>query len=130
MALLLAPPPITLPPAPWFFAAGQALEKGQLMTQVIEIARTDTDTKAQYIATVSGHGGQGEMTLSKVSPHLIIVDHTLVDDSLRGLGIAGALAERLIADARAAGQRIVPLCPFFRGYAEKRKEELSDVVQW
>ena len=31
---------------------------------------------------------------------------------------------------RAAGQRIVPLCPFVRGYAQKRKEETSDVIQW
>ncbi|WP_420006497.1 GNAT family N-acetyltransferase [Arenibacterium sp. LLYu02] len=37
--------------------------------------------------------------------------------SMRGQGIAVALVERLVADARERGQRIVPLCPFVRSQA-------------
>ncbi|MDX8352461.1 GNAT family N-acetyltransferase [Cognatiyoonia sp. IB215182] len=96
----------------------------------ITITRTDTDTKASYTATIDGVEGAGELTLSKVSDTLIIADHTAVPDTMRGMGVAAALAERLFADARAAGQRIVPLCPFVRGYADKRREETSDVIQW
>ncbi|MEL6103422.1 MAG: GNAT family N-acetyltransferase [Pseudomonadota bacterium] len=129
MALLDPPPWLTEPVDP-FGLIPKPLAKGPAMTPTITIQREDTDTKARYVATVDGVDGEGEMTLSKVSASLIIVDHTLVDDSLRGMGIAAALAQRLIKDARAAGQRIVPLCPFFRGYAEKHREEVSDVVQW
>ncbi|WP_208351135.1 GNAT family N-acetyltransferase [Pseudaestuariivita rosea] len=96
----------------------------------IIITRTDTDTKARYAAIIDGVEGEGELTLSKVSDALIIADHTGVPDSMRGMGVAGALAERLFADARASGQRIVPLCPFVRGYAQKRREETADVIQW
>lgn len=96
----------------------------------ITITRTDTATKARYVATVPGAPGEGELTLSKVSATLIIADHTGVPDSMRGLGVAGALVARLIADARAAGQRIVPLCPFVRAQAQRHKADWADVIQW
>lgn len=96
----------------------------------VTITRTDTDTKARYVATVEGVDGEGELTLSKVSATLIIADHTGVPDSMRGLGVAGALVARLIEDARAAGQRIVPLCPFVRAQAQRRKADWADVIQW
>lgn len=100
------------------------------MTATLTITREDSETKARYVAKVDGIDGEGELTLSKVSAQLIIADHTRVDDSLRGKGIAAALARRLIADAREAGQRVVPLCPFVRGYAEEHREETADVIQW
>ena len=43
-------------------------------------------------------------------------------------GVGAALALRVISDAREAGQKITPLCPFFRGYSERHKDEVSDVV--
>ncbi len=47
---------------------------------------------------------------------------------MRGMGAARALTERLIADARAKGQRIVPLCPYVRSLSQ-RHPEWSDVIQ-
>ncbi len=92
------------------------------------IAREDTDSKARYVARIPGLEGEGELTLSKASDILIIVDHTGVPDSMRGMGVAAALAERVIADARAAGQKIVPLCPFFSAYIARHKDETADVI--
>lgn len=97
--------------------------------QDITITRSDTDTKARYVATVPGVDGEGELTLSKASDVLIIADYTGVPDSMRGLGVGKALVERLIADARAAGQRIVPLCPYVRSYAERHAKDTADVFQ-
>ncbi len=96
----------------------------------VTITRTDTVSKARYVASVEGVAGEGELTLSKVSATLIIADHTGVPDTMRGLGVAGALVERLITDARAAGQRIVPLCPFVRAQAQRHKADWADVIQW
>ncbi|MAQ85843.1 MAG: GNAT family N-acetyltransferase [Maritimibacter sp.] len=95
-----------------------------------QITYTETDSKARYAATLAGVEGEGELTISKVSPTLVIADHTAVPDSMRGMGVAKALALQLIADARARGQRIVPLCPFVRGYAMRHREETADVIQW
>lgn len=96
----------------------------------LKFTRSDSDTKARYGATIDGYPGESELTLSKVSPSLVIIDHTYVPDSMRGLGMAKSLAEHAIADARELGQRIVPLCPFFRAHAEKHREALGDVIQW
>ena len=90
----------------------------------------DQGSKGRYSATVDGIAEEAELTISKVSDTLIIADHTAVPDSMRGLGVAKTLAEKLIADARDKGQRIVPLCPFVRSYAMKNKEAVADVIQW
>ncbi len=95
----------------------------------ITVTYSESDTKGRYGATIDGIADEAELTVSKVSPRLIIADHTFVPEDLRGKGIAGVLANRLIADARDRGQRIVPLCPFLRGFSERRREELADVIQ-
>lgn len=96
----------------------------------IKITYSESDTKGRYGALIPGVMSEAELTISKVSPQLIIADHTFVPDDLRGRGIAKALTLQLLADARAKGQRIVPLCPFVRSYAEKHREALADVIQW
>ncbi|MDJ0821236.1 MAG: GNAT family N-acetyltransferase [Paracoccaceae bacterium] len=102
----------------------------ELATPTISIQYVEGASKARYVAQVDGHAEEAELTLSKLSDSLIIADHTYVPDTFRGMGIARLLAERLIADARAKGQRIVPLCPFVRAHAAKNREALSDVIQW
>ena len=95
-----------------------------------QITFSETDSKARYVATLEGVEGEAELTIAQVSASLIIADHTAVPDSMRGMGVANALVLRLIADARARGQRIVPLCPFVRGYAMRHRDETADVIQW
>ena len=96
----------------------------------VQINYTETDSKGRYMATTPEAEGEAELTLSKVTPTLIIADHTYVPDCMRGMGVARILADRLIADARERGQRIVPLCPFVRAHAQKHRDELADVIQW
>lgn len=123
---------ISLPAVPWRHAVMPQLNGKSLMLdeQDLEIHYSESDTKGRYGGTISGVANEAELTISKVSPSLIIADHTFVPEELRGHGLAQALAARLIADSRAKGQRIVPLCPFVRAYAEKHREELADVIQW
>jgi predicted GNAT family acetyltransferase len=44
---------------------------------------------------------------------LLVIDHVEAPPALRGTGAAGRFMEALAIEARAAGERIVPLC----GYA-------------
>lgn len=96
----------------------------------IAITRTDTATKARLVGRVDGIKEEAELTLSKLSESVVIADHTSVPDAMRGMGVGAALVDRLIADARAAQQRIVPLCPFVRAQAQLHKAEWADVIQW
>jgi predicted GNAT family acetyltransferase len=97
------------------------------MGRDISITRQETGSKGRYEASVAGHHGLGVLTFSRLSPTKIIADHTEVDDRLRGLGVGGALAERLVADARREGFTIVPLCPFVRSQYQ-RHPEWADVM--
>ncbi len=93
----------------------------------IEITLQEVGDKGAYVARVAGVDEPAEMTFSRANPTLIIVDHTFVPDSMRGKGVAGALARHVIADARARGFKIVPLCTFLSGQFD-RHPEWSDVL--
>ena len=100
------------------------------MTDTVDIEYSDLGTKGRYVVRVAGQDAEAELTISKLSDTLVIADHTAVPDELRGRGMAAALAARLVADARKNGQRIVPLCPFFRSYAERNRDALADVINF
>jgi predicted GNAT family acetyltransferase len=91
-----------------------------------EITREIGDTKGRYVYRADG--AEAELTYSIASPHLIIADHTGVPDAFRGQGIGLKLAERLVADARAEGVKIIALCPFVKAQA-RRHPDWSDVIQ-
>lgn len=88
----------------------------------ITIRFEDQGTKARYVAQVAGHAEEAELTVTKTSDAMWIADHTGVPDSLRGTGVGKALVEHLVADSRAGGRRILPLCPFVRAQAARHPE--------
>ena len=74
----------------------------------------------RWTVTVDGH--EAEMTYSRASPQLIIIDHTEVPDALRGRGVGQALVLRAVEDARREGFRIIPLCPFAKAQFERHPD--------
>jgi predicted GNAT family acetyltransferase len=84
------------------------------------IERTETKSGGAYRLKVGD--AVAEITFSRASERLIIIDHTEVPETLRGRRIGNLLLERAIADARVSGAKIYPLCPFaaaqFRRHAE------------
>jgi predicted GNAT family acetyltransferase len=93
----------------------------------ITITHEVSGSKGRYVASVAGAAEPGELTYSRMSDTLIIVDHTGVPDSLRGTGVGAALAAHVVDEARANGFKIVPLCPFFKAQAA-RNPDWSDVI--
>lgn len=57
----------------------------------------------------------------------IIADHTWVDDSLRGQGVARQLLDALVQFARQQQLRIVPVCSYVE-LMFRRDPSLADVV--
>ena len=91
----------------------------------MDIESREDGAHGRYTATVDGH--EAEMTYSRTSPKLVIIDHTGVPDALRGRGVGQALALHAVEQAHAGGWKIMPLCPFFRAQA-MRHAEWNDVV--
>ncbi|MDF9717972.1 N-acetyltransferase [Nocardioides sp. ChNu-153] len=56
---------------------------------------------------------------------LVSVLHTEIDEAYAGQGLAKRLAEQVLADLRADGRRILPFCPFFRGYLAKHPDQVD-----
>ncbi|MEL6914145.1 MAG: GNAT family N-acetyltransferase [Pseudomonadota bacterium] len=76
--------------------------------------------KGRYVLRTEA--GEAEMTFSIASDALRIVDHTGVPEAMRGTGAGRALVEHLVADARAKGFRVVPLCPFVNALRRKHPD--------
>ena len=85
-----------------------------------EVEREDRGSKRRYV--IRRPEGEAELTLSVLTPQRVIADHTLVPEALRGQGLADELLQALLADARAQGFTIVPLCPFVASQARRHPE--------
>lgn len=85
-----------------------------------EILREDTETGGRYVVHLDGY--EAEMTFSKAGTTRIIIDHTGVPRELGGRGVGLALVERAVVDARAAGIKIIPLCPYAKAQIGKHPE--------
>jgi predicted GNAT family acetyltransferase len=69
-----------------------------------------------------------EMTYSIASPTLIIIDHTEVDESLKGQGVGKKLLVQIVRKARNSNTKIIPLCPFAKSVFNK-EESIQDVLK-
>jgi predicted GNAT family acetyltransferase len=70
----------------------------------------------------------GEMTYVRAGAARVIIDHTAVDDALRGTGAGKRLVEAAVAWARAEGLKVIPLCPFAKATIG-RDPSLQDVLE-
>ena len=89
------------------------------------ITLEEGDTKGRYV--YAAEGAEAELTFSKAGAALLILDHTGVPDALRGSGAGAALVARAVADARASGRKILPLCPFAAAQF-RRHPDWADVL--
>ncbi len=76
-----------------------------------DIQLQENETKGRYIYRADD-GTKAYMTFSKVGSSMIIIDHTEVQDALRGQRIGLKRVSRGVEDARAAGRKILPFSPF------------------
>lgn len=95
------------------------------MPDSIEVFREDETSHGAYRADVPGSARQAVLTWAARGP-LRIADHTWVPPEARGKGIAAALVEALVADARELGFKIVPQCSYVEA-AFRRHPEWADL---
>lgn len=68
-----------------------------------------------------------EMVYVMAGPKRMIIEHTEVDESLKGQGVGAKLLETLVDYARKEEVKVLPLCPFAKATFQKRKD-LQDVL--
>lgn len=91
------------------------------MSEIIVI-RQDGPRHGRYLARIAGIDAEAELTYTHHGPGLISADQTGAPDALKGTGVATALVDYLIADARSKGFRIIPLCPYVRARYKKHPD--------
>ncbi|QMS84582.1 GNAT family N-acetyltransferase [Candidatus Xianfuyuplasma coldseepsis] len=67
------------------------------------------------------------ITFKNGGNNVIIVDHTFVDPSLRGQGIAAKLMKKVVDMAREENLKVVPVCSY-AVTAFKRNKDYQDVL--
>ena len=53
--------------------------------------------------------------------------HTEIDPRFEGKGLGSKLASGALGGERAAGTKVVPLCPFVRSYIDRHPDEMDNV---
>lgn len=69
-----------------------------------------------------------QMTYTATSDDKMLIDHTEVDDELRGQNIGYQLVQAGVEYARSHHLKIIPVCPFARAIIEK-KPDFKDVLE-
>lgn len=82
------------------------------MTPVVyDVQREDGPGGGRYVIRLDG-GAEAEMVYRRAADGSVAITHTGVPSAFEGKGIAAQLMQRVIADARAEGFKITPLCSY------------------
>jgi len=92
----------------------------------IEVSHAEEDNRGAFFVAKQGVR-LAEMTYSRASAELVIIDHTEVDDQLRGLGVGRRLLDTAVAWARKTQTKIIATCPYAKAQFE-RDPSIRDVL--
>jgi uncharacterized protein len=82
--------------------------------------------KGLFYAEIDGQK-LAEMVYTMPSPDKMIIEHTEVDEKLKGKNAGGKLLHAAVEYARTNNIKITPLCPFAHAMF-KKKPEYADVL--
>ena len=91
-----------------------------------EIKREQNGQRGAFFIERNGQR-LAEMTYS-VGGVIAIIDHTDVDDALRGTGTGARLVKAAVEWAREGNMQLMPLCPFAKSVFEKTPD-YADVLK-
>lgn len=69
------------------------------------------DSNSFYVNDAQGKR-VAEVVFVPTGDHLSIIEHTDVDESLKGQGVGKQLVARVVEKMRKQHRKIIPLCPF------------------
>ena len=92
-----------------------------------EIKHQNYETKGEFFIG-EDHHHLAEMTYAWAGEDQFIIDHTYVDESLRGQGVGRKLLDQAVEFARQKQLKIIPLCPFAKSIFDK-DPSIHDVLR-
>ena len=63
-----------------------------------------------------------EITFPEISDGIVVIDHTFVDNSLRGQGVAGQLVQAAAEDLRSSGRKARLTCSYAVAWFSRHPE--------
>lgn len=69
-----------------------------------------------------------EVTFPNMNETQVNINHTFVDNSLRGQGIAAKLMEEVVKELSASGKKAIPTCSYAVTWFEKNKQYSSLLI--
>lgn len=88
---------------------------------------TDNGQKGEFFSLNDAGQRIAEISYAWRDHKTIVADHTWVDDSLRGQGVARKLLDRLVEFAREKQLKIIPTCSYV-DVMFKREQSFADVA--
>ncbi len=92
----------------------------------LEITHKGNDAHGEYRAIVENSDAVGRLTW-KARGEARIAEHTIVPPEIGGQGVAAALVDALVRDAREQGFKIVPQCSYVEAQF-RRHPEWADLL--
>lgn len=92
----------------------------------MQIQRDEHGRKGAFYIEQDGEW-VAELTYQK-NDGAITIDHTEIDEKLRGQGVGEQLVRAAVDHARESGMKVKPDCPYARKVIE-RTPELQDVIE-
>lgn len=93
----------------------------------MEVLQNETERKGKFFVEIDGTQ-VAEMTYTYAGTKKIIIDHTVVNESLKGQGVGYKLVEASVDFLRKNEMKVIPLCPFAKSVFDKRRDDYSDVL--
>jgi len=92
------------------------------------IQHKHTDTKGLFFIPGDEEDDLlAELVYMKQEPSTMIIEHTEVDEELKGQNIGYQLVSAAVEYARSHNWKVIPMCPFARAVMNK-KPEFKDVL--
>ena len=92
----------------------------------LTVRHEEQGTRGAFFIEQDGRRVAEQTTSAGRDGKVVIIDHTEVDDSLRGQGVAKKLTLAAVDWARKSGVKLLPLCPFAKAVFD-RDPSLADV---
>ncbi|AXQ24002.1 N-acetyltransferase [Acinetobacter wuhouensis] len=94
---------------------------------MLEIKHQDNGKKGEFYIGEENHH-LAEMAYTWAGETMLIIDHTTVEDELRGQSVGRKLLDQVVDMARQKNIQIIPLCPFAKSVFDK-DPSIRDVLK-